>query len=249
MTGRPPWPAGAGAGSKIDLAAIGTRPIESVAPRGRAAPPRGPIVPQPMSNPALQTAPPTRRPAAFIDRDGVINAELDYVHRIADFHVLPGVFDGLRALAAHGFELVVVTNQAGIAKGLYTEADFQRLTRHMLALFADEGIRVAAVLHCPHHPQAVVREYALECDCRKPAPGMLLRAAAEHGLALERSVMIGDKTSDTDAGRAAGVASTVLVESGHALAADALAHADHRCADLRAAAQWICARPPHRPAD
>lgn len=145
------------------------------------------------------------RPAAFIDRDGVINAELDYVHRIADFHVLPGVFDGLRRLAAHGFELVVVTNQAGIAKGLYTEADFQQLTRHMLALFADAGIRVAAVLHCPHHPRGVVRDYAIDCDCRKPAPGMILRSAAALGIDLAASLMFGDKASDIDAGRAAGV--------------------------------------------
>ena len=186
---------------------------------------------------------PSLHPAAFIDRDGVINAELDYVHRIADFHVLPGVFDGLRQLAAQGFELVVVTNQAGIAKGLYTEQDFQQLTRHMLALFEAQGIRVIDVLHCPHHPKGVVPRFAIDCDCRKPAPGMLLRAADRHRLDLTRSVMVGDKTSDTLAGRAAGVALTVLVDSGHDLPADALSHADHRSADLREAAQWICAQP------
>ena len=186
---------------------------------------------------------PERRPAAFIDRDGVINAERHYVHRIEDFHVLPGVYDGLRALARAGFVLVVVTNQAGIAKGLYDEAAFERLTDHMQALMAAEGIALEAVYHCPHHPAGSVAAYAVECDCRKPAPGMLLQAAREHRLDLARSVMIGDKPSDTQAGRAAGVALTVLVESGHVLPDDAAAHADHRCANLQEAAAWIAARP------
>lgn len=181
-----------------------------------------------------------RRPAAFIDRDGVINAELNYVHRIEDFHVLPGVFEGLRALASHGFALVVVTNQAGIAKGLYGEADFQRLTDHMRELFASEGIDFAGVYHCPHHPSGTVALHSIDCDCRKPAPGMMLRAATELQLDLSRSVLIGDKTSDTQSGRAAGVALTVLVETGHALPADAATQADYRCPDLSAAASWIC---------
>lgn len=183
------------------------------------------------------------RPAAFIDRDGVINAEHNYVHRVEDFHVLAGVFEGLKLLAEAGFALVVVTNQAGIAKGLYSEEDFQVLTRYMLGLFAAKGIDVAAVYHCPHHPAGKVPAYASECDCRKPAPGMLLRAAREHGLDLGRSVMIGDKTSDVAAGRAAHVAATILVESGHALGADAAAHSDHVATDLLAAARWLRSQP------
>ncbi|MDE2083186.1 MAG: D-glycero-beta-D-manno-heptose 1,7-bisphosphate 7-phosphatase [Burkholderiales bacterium] len=181
------------------------------------------------------------RPAAFIDRDGVINAELDYVWRIEDFHVLPGVVDGLRQLARCGYALVVVTNQAGIAKGRYDEAAYQRLTAHLRVLFAAQGVVFDGVYHCPHHPQGTVAAYTRACDCRKPAPGLLLRAARELGLDLARSVLVGDKTTDTQAGRAAGLRRTVLVESGHALPADALAHADHRCADLAAAARWLCA--------
>lgn len=187
-------------------------------------------------------ASPEARPAAFIDRDGVINVELNYVHRIEDFHVLPGVYEGLRRLAGAGFALVVVTNQAGIAKGLYDEAAFERLTTSMLAQMRANGITLAAVYHCPHHPAGSVAAYAVECDCRKPAPGMLLQAAREHALDLSRSVMIGDKTSDTQAGRAAGVGLTVLVESGHPLPADAATQADHRCANLAAAADWIVAK-------
>ncbi len=186
-------------------------------------------------------APRGLRPAAFIDRDGVINAELGYVWRIEDFHLLPGAVDGLRQLARCGYALVVVTNQAGIAKGRYDEAAYQKLTAHMRGLLAAQGAALAGVYHCPHHPQGTVPAYTRECDCRKPAPGLLLRAARELGLDLARSVLVGDKTTDTQAGRAAGLRRTVLVESGHALPADALAHADHRCADLAAAARWLCA--------
>lgn len=188
-------------------------------------------------------APDTRRPAAFIDRDGVINAELEYVHRIQDFHLLPAAVPGLQRLAAGGYALVVVTNQAGIAKGRYDEPAFQALTLHMRGLLAAQGIELAGVYHCPHHPQGRVAAYTFDCECRKPRPGMLLAASRELGLDLGRSVLVGDKTSDTQAGRAAGVRFTVLVESGHALPVDALDHADHRCRDLLEAAQWITGHP------
>lgn len=179
------------------------------------------------------------RPAAFVDRDGVINTDSGHVWRIEDFHFIPRAVGGLSRLAALGFEIVIVTNQAGIAKGLYTERDYERLTLHMLSLLREAKVHVTAVYHCPHHPEGSVPEFSRACDCRKPAPGMILRAAAEHGLDLPRSVLIGDKTSDTQAGRRAGVGRTVLVSSGHALPADAAAHADHVCADLCDAAEWV----------
>ncbi len=179
------------------------------------------------------------RAAAFIDRDGVINEELNYVHRVEDFRLVAGAAEGLRRLADAGFELIVVTNQAGIAKGLYTEEDFRELTRHMRAMLAQDGVEFLDVLHCPHHPQATVARWRVDCDCRKPAPGMILEAARRHRLDLSHSVLVGDKTSDTDAGRAAGLARTVLVETGHVLPADANNHADHCAVDLPAAADWI----------
>ncbi len=180
------------------------------------------------------------RKAAFIDRDGVINTERRYVYRMEEFQIIRGVVEALRQLSAHGYALVVVTNQAGIAKGLYTEADFNHLTNQMRERFAADGITFAGVYHCPHHPHGSVPAYRRDCDCRKPAAGMLVRAARELNLDLSRSVLVGDKPSDTQAGRAAGLRWTVLVESGHALPDDALRHADHRCADLAAAASWLC---------
>lgn len=182
------------------------------------------------------------RRAAFIDRDGVINAELDHVGRAEDFHLLPCAVDGLRRLAAHGYVLVVVTNQAGIAKGLYDEEDYQCVTRYMTDLLLSQQVQLQAVYHCPHHPLGSVNRYAVSCDCRKPAPGMLLRAAVEMQLDLTRSVLIGDKVSDTAAGRAAGVRWTILVRSGHALPEDALHYADQCFDDLSGAAEWVCSQ-------
>jgi D-glycero-D-manno-heptose 1,7-bisphosphate phosphatase len=184
---------------------------------------------------------PQRRAAAFVDRDGVINEERRHVGRIADFQLLPGAINGLGRLASLGYALVVVTNQAGIAKGLYTQGDYDLLTDHMRSLLAGQGITLAGVYHCPHHPQASVPSLRLDCDCRKPRPGLLLRAAAELGLDLRGSVLVGDKRSDLEAGRAAGVGRRVLVRSGHPIAAQDEAAADHVAADLAAAAAWIAA--------
>jgi D-glycero-D-manno-heptose 1,7-bisphosphate phosphatase len=143
--------------------------------------------------------------ALFLDRDGVINVEKNYVHRIEDFAFLPGIFDLCAAATAQGYRLVVVTNQAGIGRGLYTEADFQHLTRWMMAAFEQRGIAIARVYHCPFHPTAGLGEYRRESFDRKPHPGMLLKARDDLRLDLSRSVFIGDKASDMEAGLAAGV--------------------------------------------
>lgn len=146
-----------------------------------------------------------RNKALFLDRDGVINVEKNYVHRVEDFDFLPGIFD-LCALARDlGFRLVVITNQAGIGRGLYTEAEFQHLTEWMLGIFRERGIEIARVYHCPHHPSAGVGAYRRDCFDRKPNPGMLLKARDELHLDMERCVLIGDKDSDIEAGQAANV--------------------------------------------
>ncbi len=153
--------------------------------------------------------------AAFIDRDGVINREVEYLHRIEDFRFIDGVFEGCQLLAENGYRLVVVTNQSGIGRGYYGEEQFKRLTRWMVARFAERGIVITGVYHCPHHPRQGIGDYRRACSCRKPKPGMLVVAAREHDLDLSRSLMFGDKEADVEAGRAAGVKATVLVRSGH----------------------------------
>lgn len=178
--------------------------------------------------------------AAFVDRDGVINADLGHVWRPEEFHLLSGAVEGLRCLAHCGYRLVVITNQAGIAKGLYGENEYQQLTRYMIDLLASQGVQLSAVYHCPHHPDGLVAEYAVKCGCRKPAPGMLLLAADELNLDLARSVLIGDKESDIAAGRAAGLRWTVLVDCGHSNRPEVQIRSSYRCRDLAAAADWIC---------
>lgn len=185
-----------------------------------------------------------RPKAAFIDRDGVINVERHYVHRIEDFELLPGVAQGLRRLREAGYQLVVVTNQAGIARGYYDEAALHTLHAHMRQLLADQGVTLDAIYFCPHHPQGQVAALAVECDCRKPAPGMLLQAARDLDLDLAASVLVGDKLSDIQAGQRAGVGRTAVVDSGHRVEADAAALADVRAPDLLHAAIALTSQEP-----
>ena len=151
--------------------------------------------------------------ALFLDRDGVINVNHGYVHRREDFEFLPGIFDLVRSARQRGLLPVVVTNQAGIARGYYDEAAFHALTDWMRQRFADEGAPLERVYFCPYHPTAGIGRYRAESADRKPAPGMLLRARDELGLDLPGSVLLGDKTSDILAGRAAGVGHNLLLRA------------------------------------
>jgi D-glycero-D-manno-heptose 1,7-bisphosphate phosphatase len=152
--------------------------------------------------------------AIFLDRDGVVNEDREYVARIEDFRFIDGVFAACRELQAMGYALVIVTNQSGIARGLYTAEDYHRLTDWMTAALDREGVQVAGVYHCPHHPDGLAAPFRQACDCRKPRPGMLLRAAADLGLDLRGSVLVGDKETDMEAARNAGLALAILVRSG-----------------------------------
>ena len=166
------------------------------------------------------------RPAVFLDRDGVINREGGYVHDVDEFDFIDGVFDACRVMSRAGYRLIVITNQAGIARGYYTEADFLQLTGWMLDTFRQQGIEIDGVYYCPHHPVHGVGDYHRDCDCRKPAPGMIMRAAKEHALDLQRSILVGDKGTDVEAGRAAGVGCCVLVQTGHPVSNKDLDKAD-----------------------
>lgn len=149
--------------------------------------------------------------AAFLDRDGVINIDHGYVSRREDFTFVPGVIEGGRLLHELGYALVVVTNQSGIGRGLYSKGDFDALTEWMKAEFAGAGAPLAGVYFCPHHPTDAFGAYRRTCDCRKPAPGMFLAAARELGIRLSASAMFGDKVSDLEAARSAGVPLRILL--------------------------------------
>jgi D-glycero-D-manno-heptose 1,7-bisphosphate phosphatase len=151
------------------------------------------------------------RPALFLDRDGIINLDTGYVHRIEDFTFREGIFELCAAAQGRGLALVVVTNQAGIGRGYYTEADFHTLTAWMLDRFADRGIRFAGVEFCPDHPVHGIGPYRRENPRRKPGPGMILDACAAHGLDPVRSTIIGDRATDMQAGLAAGLGRLILL--------------------------------------
>lgn len=151
--------------------------------------------------------------AVFLDRDGTVNVEKEYLYQIQDFEFVPGAVDAIRILNEAGFFVVVVTNQSGVARGYYTEEDIELLHRHIASELEKSGARVDAWLYCPHHPDGR-GSYALPCDCRKPMPGMLKEAARRFDIDLGDSVMIGDKLADVGAGMSAGCR-TILVRTGY----------------------------------
>ncbi len=155
-----------------------------------------------------------RRRAVFLDRDGTINVERDYLYRIEDFEFIPGAPEAIRRLREAGFLVIVVTNQSGVARGYYSLEDVERLHRHIQDELARTGAGIDGFYVCPHHPTEGVGEFRRECDCRKGQPGMLLLAAAEQGIDLSASYMVGDKQVDVDAGLSAGCRA-LLVRTGY----------------------------------
>lgn len=159
----------------------------------------------------LLAATPVPRKALFLDRDGVINVDHGYVHRPEDTEWVPGIF-GLCAEAKRaGYLLVVVTNQAGIARGYYSAEEFLAYTRWVHGQFAARGVPLTATYYCPHHPDAGIGVLRADCSCRKPSPGMLTAAQHEFKLDLMPSLLIGDKSSDIEAGHAAGMRECLLL--------------------------------------
>lgn len=148
----------------------------------------------------------------LLDRDGVINVDHGYVSRPEEFEFVPGVLEFLHAAQAHGFLLVVVTNQSGIARGYFNQRQYTALQEHMCARLSAEGIDLAAVYVCPHHPDGSVPEFTIDCDCRKPKPGLILRAARDLHLDLKRSILVGDKESDIEAAHKADVGKAFLLD-------------------------------------
>ena len=136
------------------------------------------------------------RKAVFLDRDGTINVEKHYLHKIDEFEFLPGVIEGLRLLQDAGYLLVIVTNQSGIGRGFYAEEDFIQLNDWMLQKLLNKGINIDKVYYCPHLPDAEVDKYRIDCECRKPKLGMYMQAVKEFDIELNDSFAIGDKLRD-----------------------------------------------------
>lgn len=165
--------------------------------------------------------------AVFLDRDGVINKEVDYLYKPSEFEFIDGVLDACKQYQNAGYLLIVITNQSGIARGYFSEDDFHHLNHWMLEQFKQYGVNISAVYYCPHHPNQGSLSYRKECNCRKPKPGMIIQAQTEWNIDLARSLLFGDKRSDIEAGKAAGVGTNILLESGHKVS-----DVDKTCADM-----------------
>jgi D-glycero-D-manno-heptose 1,7-bisphosphate phosphatase len=149
-----------------------------------------------------------RQRAIFLDRDGVINKDKNYLYRKEDFEFIDGVFEACQYFQKLGYQLIVVTNQSGIARGYYQKQDFHKLNQWMIEQFSDEGIKILDVFFCPHGPEST-------CNCRKPKPGMLLEAKIKYNIDMGSSWIIGDKEADVSAANASGISNTILVKTGH----------------------------------
>jgi D-glycero-D-manno-heptose 1,7-bisphosphate phosphatase len=185
------------------------------------------------------------RPAVFLDRDGTLIEDVGYLHHLDQMTVFPWTVDVIRALNRAGLAVVVVTNQSGIARGLFTEAFVDETHRHLSARLAAGGARIDAYYYCPHHPDGVVEAYRQRCDCRKPASGLVDRAVRDLKLDPARSFVVGDKWLDIGLARTAG-ARGLLVRTGTGAAEEARPEpgvtADAIVDNLAAAASWILER-------
>ena len=152
------------------------------------------------------------QPAVFLDRDGVLVEDVGFLRRPGDLRILPGAVEALRSLAAR-FRLVVVTNQSGIARGYFSENDLLTIHQELARRLAGQGAAIDAYYYCPHLPGGGVLAYDVECQCRKPKPGMLLGASRDLGISLDRSYMVGDKPRDILAGSAAGTTGVIIGET------------------------------------
>ena len=144
----------------------------------------------------------------FLDRDGVVNKETSYLYKIDDCEFIDGIFDACLYFQKLGYKIIIISNQSGIARGYYTESDYKKLTQWLLRQFKNNNIDILDTFHCPHGPNS-------NCDCRKPKPGMFIKAKKKYNIDMKNSWMIGDTETDIQAAISAGVKNTILVRSGH----------------------------------
>ena len=144
----------------------------------------------------------------FLDRDGVINRDIDYLHKIEEFEFLDGVFEACKHFLRLNFKIIIITNQSGIGRGYFSETEYMKITRWMIDEFNKNDVEILEIFHCPHTPES-------KCNCRKPKPGMLIEAKNKHNIKMAESWMIGDSERDITAASLAGITNTILVRSGH----------------------------------
>jgi len=149
-----------------------------------------------------------KRKVFFVDRDGVINKEIGYLHDIDKFEFINGVLEAFEYILSRNYDIIVVTNQSGIGRGFYSEDNFLELNKWMVNFLKSKGINILDVLYCPHSPED-------DCNCRKPKPGMFLDAKKKFNIEMDKSWSIGDKETDITAATYAGISNTILVKSGH----------------------------------
>ncbi len=152
--------------------------------------------------------------AVFLDRDGTINYERNYVHKVEDFELIPGTLDALKLLTDSNVKIYIITNQAGIARGYFTEKQFHDLTRHMLSCFDKNGCKIEEVLYCPHHPDGTIPEYTQKCLCRKPGTKLIEEVMNKEKLNANEIALVGDRDSDIETGHRLGI-TTYLVLTGY----------------------------------
>ena len=180
------------------------------------------------------------RRAVFLDRDGTINIEKNYLHKIEDFEFIPGAPEAIKKLKDAGFLVIVVSNQSGVARGYFDEESVDQLHQHIQTELAFYGTSIDGFYFCPHHPDKGLGSYRAACNCRKGNPGMLLQAAREHDLDLQKSFMVGDKLADIEAGERAGCRSLlVLTGYGATTALKPEAATVEKCQDLGCATRLI----------
>lgn len=151
--------------------------------------------------------------AAFVDRDGVINVDYGYVSEWKKFSFIDGTFEALQTFKKCGYKIIIITNQSGIARGFFSENEYNFLTDRIKQTIISNGASVDDIYHCPHLSCGVIKGYAIECDCRKPKIGMIERACIDHNISLKKSILIGDKSSDIQCGINAGIKSNFLISN------------------------------------
>ncbi len=178
--------------------------------------------------------------AVFLDRDGTIIEDVGYLGECSKIRFLPRVSEAIKLLNENGFKVIVITNQAGVARGYFTEETVREINRYIQESLANQGAVIDRTYYCPHHIEGIIEEYSKECYCRKPNPGMIEQAVGEFDIDLKNSFVIGDKISDIEAGQRAGCKTILLADE------DLLNNerkitliSDHAVPDLYEAVKWL----------